>query len=203
MEHVLLAAETLKKAESELRELVAKATASGDYNSVVQIASWARGLCDLLEQKPTTQRSRLTAPIADRKTTVAARVKNGRHQAKKKDVAGDYPRFFRKGDELVRVAWSRRARSEYQHKTTQVVLKKVADTLSRFGKKGRIFSTEEVLPLRDAEGTEIPAYQAYVVIALLKLAGLIEPHGRQGYSISSTEDLSQAVEALWRKLPSK
>ena len=203
MDHIMLAAEVLQGAETKLRDIVAKAAASGDYNSVVQITSWAKAIRDLLEQKPTTRAVGHDVAFANGNTTVVAQVKNSRTQAKKKHAAENYPRFFRRGDELVRIAWSRRARSEYQHKTTQSVLKTVADTLSRLGNKGRIFSTDEVLPLRDAQGAEIPSYQAYVVIALLKLTGLIEPHGRQGYSISSTDDLSQAVAALWQKLPSK
>jgi hypothetical protein len=201
MDHLALAAEILQRAEADLRETVAKAVASGDYDSVVQIASWAKTLRGLLEQTPPKRGA--DVGFTNGNATVTAQVKKGRAQAKKKRAADDYPRFFRKGDELVRIAWSRRARSEYQHRTTHAVLKTVADSLSQLGKRGRIFSTDEVLPLRDDQGTEIPAYQAYVVIALLKFTGLIEPHGRQGYSISSTDDLNQAVDVLWRKLPAK
>jgi hypothetical protein len=203
MDHIVLAAETLQKAETDLRDIVAKAAAAGDYNGILQIASWAKALRDLLETKPAARDSAPDFACTNGGVTVVAQVKNGKSPAKKKKAADDYPRFFRKGDELVRVAWSRRARSEYQHKTNETVLKTVTDTLSRLGKKGRIFSTDEVLPLKDPQGTEIPAYQAYVVIALLKLTGLIEPHGRQGYSISATDDLNKAVDAIWHKLPSK
>lgn len=201
MDHIARASETLQRAETELREIVAKAAASGEYNSVVQIASWAKSVHDLLSQKP--RKNVENAAFTNGNSTVMAQAQKGRTLPKKKRGADDYPRFFRKGDELVRIAWSRRARSEYQHKTTHVVLKTVTDTLSRLGKNGRIFSTDEVLPLRDGQGMEIPAYQAYVVLALLKFSGLIEPQGRQGYSIASTDDLGQAVEALWCKLPSK
>ncbi len=165
MDHIVQAADTLHKAETELREIVGHAAASGDYNSVVQIASWAKTLRDLLEQKPLKRGADVAFRNGD--TPVTAQVKNGRARAKKSRAKDEYPRFFRKGDELVRIAWSRRAHSEYQHKTTHTVLKTVADSLSHLGKKGRMFSTDEVLPLRDDQGTEIPAYQAYVVIALL------------------------------------
>jgi hypothetical protein len=202
MDHIVLAAETLHKAETDLRDIVAKAAAAGDYNGIVQIASWAKALRDLLATKQTTRDIAPDFAFTNGGVTVVARVKNGKSPAKKKKAADDYPRFFRKGDELVRVAWSRRARSEYQHKTTEAVLKSVTDTLSRLGRKGRIFSTDEVLPLRDPQGSEVPAYQAYVCIALLKMTGLIEQHGRQGYSISTPDEFTDAVDAIWRKLPS-
>jgi len=198
MEYIVLATETLERAEKELREIVAKAAASGDYACVVQIASWAKILRDQLE--PKLPRHEAAPPSSDRNGSVAP-AKNGVGQRKTKRAADDYPRFFRRGDELIRIAWSRRARSEYQHKTTDAVLKTVAETLSRLGRKGRIFSTDEVLPLRDPQGAEVPAYQAYVCIALLKLTGLIEQRGRQGYSIASPDDLTSAVDAIWRKLP--
>jgi hypothetical protein len=38
---------------------------------------------------------------------------------------------------------------------------------------------------------------------LLKQVGLIEQHGRQGYSIPRLPELSGAVEALWRNLPER
>lgn len=202
MDHILLAAEILQKAETDLRDIVAKAAAAGDYNGIVQIALWAKALCDLLETKPEARDSAPHFAFSTGHAAVVARVKNGKTLPKKKHT-NEYPRFFRKGNELVRVAWSKRAKSEYQHKTSETVLKTVTDTLSRLGKEGRIFSTDEVLPLKDPQGTEIPAYQAYVVIALLKVTGLIEPHGRQGYSISAADDLNNAVDAIWHKLPSK
>jgi hypothetical protein len=200
MGHLALAAETLKKAETDLRDIVAKAAVGGDYAGVVRIASWAKAIRDLLERKPTIRDNGADLASTNGGVMSVVQAKNGRTLRKKQ--ASEYPRFFRKGDELVRVAWSRRARSEYQHKTSEAVLKSVTETLSRLGTKGRIFSTDEVLPLRDPQGSEVPAYQAYVCIALLKMTGLIEQHGRQGYSISTPAEFTDAVDAIWRKLPS-
>jgi len=201
MEHVMLAAEVLRKAETDLRDIVAKAAAGGDYSSVMHIASWAKAVRDLLEKKQPSRDNGSDFNVSNAGLAVAAHVKNGRTSHKK--LKGEFPRFFRRGNELVRIAWSRRAQSEYQHKTSEAVLKSVTEMLSRLGRKGRVFSTDEVLPLRDPQGAEVPAYQAYVCIALLKLTGLIEQHGRQGYSISSSDDFSNSVDLIWRKLPSK
>ncbi len=199
MDHLLLAAETLQKAETDLRDIVGKAAAKGDYAGVLQIASWAKAVRDLLEKTSTGRDGVADFVMTNGRVADVAHAKKGRTSPKKKTE--EYPRFFRKGDELVRVAWSRRAQSEYQHKTSEAVFKSVTDTLSRLGRKGRIFSTDEVLPLRDPQGSEVPAYQAYVCIALLKMTGLIEQHGRQGYSISTPDEFTDAVNAIWRKLP--
>ncbi len=199
MGHLTYAIETLNRAESDLRELVAKAAASGDYAAVVRIASWAQAVNDLAGKKPSSRDSGIDFAFSNGAVGMVGQVKP--RSTSKKHV-NDYPRFFRHGNELVRVAWSRRAKSEYQHKTSEAVLKTVADTLTKVGSDGRIFSTDEFLPIRDPEGVEVPAYQIYVCIALLKLTGLIEQHGRQGYSISTPDEFTDSVDAIWRKLPS-
>src|SRR5262245_22157843 len=120
MDHLLLAAEALRRAETDLREIVAKAASSGDYAGVVQIASWAKAVRDLLERKPAAADNGADFSSKTGVVATVVQVKNGRNPPKKQ--AEDYPRFFRKGDELIRVAWSRRARSEYQHKTSESIL---------------------------------------------------------------------------------
>jgi hypothetical protein len=57
--------------------------------------------------------------------------------------------------------------------------------------------------LHDSEGSDIPAYQTYVCIAFLKVTGLIEQHGRRGYSIARLDDFAGAVESTWRALPTE
>jgi hypothetical protein len=114
----------------------------------------------------------------------------------------EYPRFFRHGDQLIRVAWSKREKKEYQHKAPHSALKALAATLAEAGKEGRVFSTDQVLPIRDpADGSEVPNYQSYVCIAWLKQTGLIDQHGRQGYSVPRLAEFKDAVESIWRTLP--
>lgn len=200
MDHALVATEKLQETETALRDILARAAAAGDYASVVQIASWAQTLRELLSKNLSANDKRADVVSMNGGVSAFAQFKARRSPSKKQTT--DYPRFFRRGEELIRVAWSRRARSEYQHKTSEAVFKTVAETLAKIGKGRRVFSTDEFLPLRDAQGSEVPAYQAYVCIALLKMTGLIEQHGRQGYSISTPEEFADAVDAIWRKLPS-
>jgi hypothetical protein len=201
MSHLLQAAEFLQKTETRLRDLVAKAAAEGDYASVMQITSWAKALRELLEKKDGANANGVDITFRNGHSTAAAEAKRARPSSGKQERR-DYPRFFRRGEDLVRVAWSRRAKSEYQHKTSENILKVVAENIASVGREGRVFSTEEILPVRDRDGSEVPAYQTYVCIALLKMTGVLDQHGRQGYSIVPADDFIEVVDGIWRKLPS-
>ncbi len=206
MDTMARAFETLRQAETSLRDLASTAVATSDYASVVQIASWARTLSELI--KAPVGRETGTSP------SPALQMRRGIRAAKPVTVANrratrtarqhDYPRFFRKDDQLVRIAWSKREKKEYQHKAPRSVLQSLGAAMAKLGSDGRIFSTDQLLPLQDqTDGTDIPNYQAYVGIAFLKQAGLIDQHGRQGYSISRLSDFADSIESVWRKLPQR
>jgi hypothetical protein len=189
MDAAARAIETLRKAEQTLRGLVAEAAASGDYASVVKIAEWAKIVGGLCLPQPTARPSKVTTNIVP-KRKVARRAEP--------DDNG-YPRFYRHDDVVVRIALSKR-KGEYQHKAPYAVLVALAAAMAESGQDGRIFSTDDFLPLR-AEGGEVPAYQAYLGIALFKQSGLIDQHGRQGYSIPRLAEFKDAVTEIWKKLP--
>ena len=67
-----------------------------------------------------------------------------------------------------------------------------------------MFCTDEFLPIHEvSDGSQVPNYQAYVGISLLKQTGLIDQHGRQGYSIPRITEFKNAVEAIWETIPEK
>jgi hypothetical protein len=191
------ASHLLQETEAKLRELVSDAATSGDYASVVQIASWARTLSELPNAKSTEKVSKIVR--------VPSHPQNGAKGPKQISLSKrgqrSYPLFFRQGDHVVRIAWSKSEKKEYQHKTAYAVLKLLAKSMAEKGADGRVFATEQFLPIRDIQNSEVPNYQAYVGIALFKQAGLIDQHGRQGYSIPRLGDFKDAVEAIWKKLP--
>ena len=55
------------------------------------------------------------------------------------------------------------------------------------------------MPLHDQSGAELPSYQAYLCLAWLVAAGLLERHGRQGYTIPNAQDLDRDLDAAWAK----
>lgn len=199
MDSVERATAALQQAEAILRGLVSEAAASGDYTSVVQIAAWARTVADLVKDAPGQPATAPSIPPAPRSRAKDA--SGPRRTAR--PAADEYPKFFRKGDQLVRIAWSKKEKKEYQHKTPYSVLKALTATMSKIGADGRVFSTDQFLPIRDADGSEVPSYQAYVGIALMKQMALIDQHGRQGYSIPRLAEFKDAVESVWRKLPTQ
>ena len=187
----------LQETEAKLRVLVSEAAASGDYASVVQIASWARAISELLNRKSI---EKVSSVVAARGSTQNG-AKNPKQASLAKRGQRSYPLFFRQSDQVIRIAWSKSEKKEYRHKAAYAILKALAKSMAEKGTDGRVFATEQFLPVRDTQNSEVPNYQAYVGISLFKQAGLIDQHGRQGYSIPRMADFKDAVEAVWKKLP--
>lgn len=179
------AVKILAKCEAELRALVASAADSGDYDAVLRITSWAKQISGM---------SGGAAATAPEKRPAA-------EGTKKPAARPGYPRFVRRGDQLVKIGWSKREKSEYEHKAPRQAALVLARAATEAGKDGRIFQINALLPLSNPkDGSEIPDYQVYLVIAWWRTAGLLDQHGRQGYSIPNANQLSQAVESAWTKL---
>jgi hypothetical protein len=79
----------------------------------------------------------------------------------------------------------------------------LADRIAAKGVDERVFSTDELTPVADNDGTEVPTYQVYAGLALLKQVGLVDQHGRQGYSVPRLAEFKVAVDALLQNLPEK
>lgn len=179
------AAKVLAKCEADLRALVASAADSGDYDAVLRITSWAKQISAMAGGAPAGAPEKKLATGGTK--TIAARPA--------------YPRFVRRGDHLVKIGWSRREKSEYEHKAPRQATLALAKAAAEAGTDGRIFQINPLLPLSDPkDGSEIPDYQVYLVIAWWRSAGLLDQHGRQGYSIPNATQLYQAVESAWARL---
>lgn len=201
MHTVERARHVLARAEAELRELVSSAAASGEYTSVVHVASWARTIAELVRSPGHGAPSVENAPKA---ATTSARARAASAPTQKLETrassARQYPRFFKSVDRLVRVAWSRSSRQEYEHKAPLAVVARVSEALATVGDGGRVFTTDDLMPVL-IDGVPVPSYQVYLVLALLKQVGLLEQHGRSGYSIPSPSQLRSASEGVVANLP--
>lgn len=174
----------LAKCEGELRALVSTSASNGDYDAVLRITSWAKQISAFSSGGAIAAAERRPANTGQRKLANRA----------------DYPRFARRGDQLVKIGWSKREKREYEHKAPRQAAMLLAKTAADVGRDGRIFQVNALLPLLDGDGSEIPDYQIYVVVAWWRSAGLLDQHGRQGYSIPEASRLSQAVESAWGRL---
>ncbi|MGH9737327.1 MAG: hypothetical protein ACRD4X_01915 [Candidatus Acidiferrales bacterium] len=196
----------LRETESKLRGMVSVAASSGDYASVVRIASWAQALAGLVNGH---HGAKLTPPTGNssfekhNKVTKQLSASDAATISSRRPTRS-YPQFSKHDDEIIRLAWSKGKRKEYRHKAPYAVLEALAKAMAEQGAEGRVFSTDDFLPLPDKGSDDaVPNYQAYVGISLLKHKGLIDQHGRQGYSIPRLADFKDAVEAVWKKLPER
>jgi hypothetical protein len=154
----------------------------------------------------------LTAPIKpSRELPRAPRVvrsgrKAGRTRKKSRPTrkAGDYPKFLREGESLVKIGWSKKEKATYEHKAPRRVLTALVGALEKTGRGGKRFSFEDLLPIADPDGGgEVPSYQAYLALAWMRTEALLTQHGRQGYSIPDGIDLSELINTRWEELTTR
>lgn len=196
MEHLL--AET----ERGLAGLANEAGATRDYDQAVSLIELARKIKQLGEQ------FRCTASRSSEATNSLSASKDVRPIAESKmpirgrNKLGQYPRFVRDGDSLVKIGWSKSERAEYEHKSPKRLLAVLCGSLT--GANGKRIAMDKVLPLKDPiNESTFPDYQSYVCLAWLKSAGLVIQHGRQGYSLPKGTDLEKSVETHWTNLPTR
>lgn len=205
----------LRETERRLRELVGRAAEAGQYAEAVHLAALAQAVAELAGTAepgggqggepqfywrhfaPTATGPAPRIPAA--RGARSARAGRKAPSPAKQRPAGAYPRFYREGDRLVKVAWSKKRRTEYQHRATWRVCQLVAQEIeARAG--GGVFTSDDLIPLRDPQDKrEVPSYQVYAVLAWFREAGLIAQHGRRGYTVR-TPDLTAAVQQAWAEL---
>ena len=194
MKPIAKARAILEAAEAQLRELLASAATDGEYGDVVMMAAWARGVAEMAGSG---------ANAAVEKPRVSSARQPPLPREKRTGGTAVYPQFYRQGDRLVRVAWSKSDQREYEHKAPRDVIKALVKRLSEVGANGRVFSTEALLPIVTDPDGEAPSYQIYAALALLRQVGLIDQHGRQGYSVTRIKDLQSSIDSVWKKLPER
>ena len=191
----------LRTTEKQLRELVGEAANEGEYDAVLTLTKWASQLAGLVNGYAPKTPGRGGASRAWRQKNPRQSTAMRKARTRKAAATNGYPKFVRSGNDLVKIGWSKKSKEEYQHRAPYSALQALAAAMGNVGRDGRVFSTDELLPLHDAEESQFPSYQVYVCIALLKQTGLIDQHGRQGYSTPQSAEFKDAIQSVWRKLP--
>jgi hypothetical protein len=195
----------LADAESGLATLASEAAKGHDYEAAGRLIDLARDVKNLATkvsaQLDTNTRELTQAPnVAHTGKTVASPTLSAKSRTRK----GEYPKFLREGDNLLKIGWSRSERSEYEHKSPKKIISLLAGSISKTGANGRRFSMDKVLPLLDPDdGNRIPDYQVYLCLAWLKGLGFLTQHGRQGYSLSTRAPIEPLIETHWNALPTR
>jgi hypothetical protein len=121
----------------------------------------------------------------------------------KRTGSAPYPRFKREDETLVKIGWSKSDKATYEHRSPKSILQNLARRIQEVGGNGLRFTTEQLLPLHDENGAELPSYQCYLCLAWLVADGLVDRHGRQGYTLHGPGDLNEAIEVAWQSLPKR
>ena len=191
----------LHDCEQGLRKLVADAAGEGDYSGVQRIADLAKAIAALGAEgraipspPPASPTTVPAAPTAPRPSQSIGR--------RSRSPVEPYPRFLRRGDELVKVGWSKKDRKEYHHRAPRKAVDAVAAAVRQVGARGKRFNGDALLPLKDpTDGTPVPDYQAYVGLAWLKHLGLVKQIGRRaGYTLVPDRQIDGTITTAWPEL---
>lgn len=188
----------LENCEQGLQKLVAEAVGAGDYPGVQRGTEFARAISGLAAEART-----LDAPPRSAAPTNPAATTPGAAGRKSRPPADEYPKFFRRGEELVKIGWSRKEKAEYNHRAPRAAADATAMAVQRAGAKGKLFIGGDLFPVKDfATGSEIPDYQGYVALAWMAQLGIVKQHGRRsGYTLAPGEQVEELVGAAWAALP--
>jgi hypothetical protein len=198
----------LEGCEQNLRRLVAEAAAEGDYAGVMRITNWAKAIAALGDEarsgSPEGNHVPRAAVGASSNGAVASRGAAAGSPAagRRGPRADDYPKFFRRGDELVKVGWSKKERKEYAHRAPRRAVDAVAAAVKQVGSRGKLFNGDALIPLKDpSDGTPLPDYQVYVSLAWLTKLGVLEQRGRRaGYALVPQRQIDSTITVGWPAL---
>lgn len=189
--------EAIRECESRLRELMSKASAAGEYDTVIKLMDWAKAVASVLDRpiaQPSLERENSTsANPVDLAPSITSK-----QPSKPKTTRSRYPRFTKYRNDLVKIGWSKKERKEYQHRAPRKVVDLLCARLEFY--RGKDFTSDELWPLRGDDDQEIPSYQAYLCLAWFREIGIIVKNGRHGYFIDSKVDLKAATEDRWNQL---
>jgi hypothetical protein len=197
------AADTISDAEVRIRKLIEAALASQQYAEVARLAPLADGLLNVLSVARNGDSSSATRVTGDRPVLEFAKsggaatsvIPTGSRASE-----SGYPRFERQGDRLVKIAWSKKDRREYEHRATADIILRIAELFECDRAPGTPFMMDSLMPFKTRTGADIPSYQAYLALAWFRSLGAIESRGKDGYAVV-VENLRNRIESAWKSLP--
>lgn len=192
----------LHDAERSLRGLIERRLKEQRYADVATIARYADGLAGLL-QHPTrfalapSAEGEPPVPVITRSARLATETPHRPKPPKKKE----YPRFVREGDRLVKIGWSKKNKSTYEHKAPYESVTAVVRQLASRVTPRQVFTIEDIVPVPDISNDgEVPVYQLYLTLAWLRDLGLLSRQGRDRYVADHPTQLPSGIHTYWNEL---
>ncbi len=174
----------LRAAEEDVLEIVALAAKDCDYAMIDKARAVAERLRSL--NPDLSLASAVKVEQEERKPAGSKKVRRKSKSGAKKKPTGSYPKFEVANGSLFKIGWSKRKGTEYTHRVPLNRAKEVIEVLDKLSEKvSGIISTEKILESEEFMMAQVPSYQVYLVLALLRQEKIIVASGRDGYSLPS------------------
>lgn len=208
----------LESLVSRLNCLLREAVDSADYEEATELASLAARLQSIVVGGRESTRA-LNAVSRTRPIDVAVAPRpsvDGEHSAASISPPSAvpaqnsecYPRYELHAGDLVKIGWSLKNQSEYEHTVPRFVIPFFVEVLLDISKKKRLFSmddigrrTQELASSKKA--ASLPSYQLYAVIGWMKEVGFVVYHGRRGYALANNGTLREDIKSALEMLPDR
>jgi hypothetical protein len=183
--------------EVNLRKLIARAAEQADYGSVQQLGAVAGQLSQIGRTLGAESFVESGAIAAVGRAQERRSNKTSAQTERKK--RREYPRFETRNGTLCKIGWSKKSKSEYEHRVPRETVERVICAIEGAGGlAGELFTAEDVLKHLNDES--VPIYQVYVVIALLRDRNMLQKQGKDGYLIREPLALSISNGSFWDTL---
>ncbi len=198
--------------EKQIRILIQEALEEGQYEKIVSFARLAEAISELgavscRSSDMGKKEIRLDAVLPPQQPrTSSARPSAAENGLKKcqvrvcRKVPQAYPRFEQDSDRLIKVGWSKKRKSEYEHRVPKAMVEAVFHQLGQTVGYGKKFEIEDLFPVVSENAEEIPAYQIYATIAWLRSESAVEKKGRDGYVLRTDAANPDTFAQLWSGL---
>lgn len=199
------AMEILQEAEAKLASEIRRALDGHDYSAVAELAALSdqlKAMVDALSEGLTADGSLATPTPRSREgrrqVHVSERSKGATKSKPSKRKAQRYPRFAVDGDRIVKIGWSKKDSAEYLHKAERSAVDHLASSLRDLATAR--FTMDDLLPIKNGDGREIPSYQAYLVLAWFREWGAVRKEARGEYRLEVKELTPGAIDNRWKAL---
>ncbi len=200
----------LRTTESNLRGLIETAVIERRYTDLAQLAEIAELLGKAISRSssdPGHAHSKKLPNISVESPTQAMQISLQGASISKllakspiRQKTDEFPKFEIERDRLVKIGWSKKDRAVYEHRAERDVARAVSLYLAAVPNKDG-FKMDNMLPIELADGSEVPSYQAYLVLAWLRHIGLVEKQGKDGYQWVGESFDEPAFNAAWKATP--